>query len=533
MCGINGFTFKDEALLDRMLQTTKHRGPDDQGAWFGENISLGHNRLSIIDLSAAGHQPMASASGNLIITYNGELYNFQELKQELAGRYDWRTKTDTEVILAAYQIWGYECVKKFNGMFAFAIWDKNRQELFLARDQMGIKPLYYYGDGTRFIFSSEIKGILCHPVERKLNHKAANIFFRLLYVPEPMTPWENIYKLPAAHYAVVRAGAVETKRYWQIYSFDVLKDKTQIKEQIRQTFTRAVSRQLVSDKPLGLYLSGGIDSTALLGAMSAISPHPVRTFSVGFDIKEQWDKYNSDFKLAKRSSQWFGSEHHEILIGPRDIKDNFEKVVWHADDLVTNHTQPTMYTLAVAAKKNVDVFLTGDGGDEAFAGYDRYRAAQLAARLDCIPRLLRRFVATAAALDIAADVAALVAIGSAEWAAGFDRAVRARTDGALQGSVFPSRRFTGLDLWGAFIRASGPTKGTALEWIAEHHGIAPEEVVAVGDWYNDLAMFQAAGLACAMGQTPDAVKSVADRVLDATWETGGGIAEAARCAGLL
>ncbi len=390
MCGINGFTFKDEALLDRMLQTTKHRGPDDQGAWFGENISLGHNRLSIIDLSAAGHQPMASASGNLIITYNGELYNFQELKQELAGRYDWRTKTDTEVILAAYQIWGYECVKKFNGMFAFAIWDKNRQELFLARDQMGIKPLYYYGDGTRFIFSSEIKGILCHPVERKLNHKAANIFFRLLYVPEPMTPWENIYKLPAAHYAVVRAGAVETKRYWQIYSFDVLKDKTQIKEQIRQTFTRAVSRQLVSDKPLGLYLSGGIDSTALLGAMSAISPHPVRTFSVGFDIKEQWDKYNSDFKLAKRSSQWFGSEHHEILIGPRDIKDNFEKVVWHADDLVTNHTQPTMYTLAVAAKKNVDVFLTGDGGDEIFAGYDRYYLNTWLSRLQFIPRAWRR-----------------------------------------------------------------------------------------------------------------------------------------------
>lgn len=390
MCGINGFTFRDEALLDNMSQATKHRGPDDCGAWFADNVSLGHNRLSIIDLSSAGHQPMVSTTGQLAITYNGELYNFQELKQELAGLYDFRTKTDTEVILAAYQIWGHECLNKFNGMFAFAIWDKGRQELFLARDQMGIKPIYYYWDGARFIFSSEIKGILCHPIERELNREAVNIFFRLLYVPEPMTPWENIYKLPVAHYAVVRRRELTVKRYWQIKSFDTLKDKSQIKEQIRQTFVQAVNRQLISDRPLGLYLSGGIDSTALLGAMSAVSPHPVRTFSVGFDIREQWDKYNSDFNLAKRSSQFFGSQHHEILIGPQHIKDNFEKVIWHADDLVVNHTQPTMYALAAMAKKNVDVFLTGDGGDEIFAGYGRYYLNAWLDRIQFIPRVLHQ-----------------------------------------------------------------------------------------------------------------------------------------------
>ena len=389
MCGINGFNFKDEPLLRQMLEQTKHRGPDDQGAWFDDHVSLGHNRLSIIDLSPAGHQPMKSIDGHLAITYNGELYNYRELRAELKGSYPFRTKTDTEVILAAYQKWGQGCVKKFNGMFALAIWDQEKQELFLARDQIGIKPLYYYWDGKRFIFSSEIKAILKHPLAPKLNHDALNMFFRLLYVPEPHTPWQNIYKFPPAHFAVVKNGQMQITRYWQIEKFDDLKDQEDIKSSIRQTITAAVKRQLVSDRPLGLYLSGGIDSTVLLGLMSEISGHKAQTFSVGFATDIQSEKYNADFAIAKKTSAYFGSEHTSLMMSARDVRDNFAKVVWQADDLVSNHTQPAMYILAQATKPHVAVALSGDGGDELFAGYDRYYLNHLIDRWQYLPAWLR------------------------------------------------------------------------------------------------------------------------------------------------
>jgi len=389
MCGINGFTFKDEALLNKMLQKTAHRGPDDQGTFFDDNISLGHNRLSIIDPSPAGHQPMASADNNLLITYNGELYNFAELKKELSF-YNFKTKTDTEVILAAYQKWGKECVKKFNGIFAFAVWDKHHKELFLARDHMGVKPLYYYFDGEKLVFSSEIKGILCHPVARELDRDAINIFFRLLYIPEPKTPWKNIFKLPAAHCAIVKEGKLSVERYWQVKSFDALSDIREIKEAVKFRFMDSVKRQLISDKPLGLYLSGGIDSTALLGAMSEIRNNPIQTFSVGFDIENQKEKYNADFNIARRTAENFKSEHHEVLVSAKDVKDNFEKVIYHADDLVNNHTQPAMYALAKFAKQSVDVVLTGDGGDEIFAGYDRYYLNAMLNKVQMIPCFARK-----------------------------------------------------------------------------------------------------------------------------------------------
>lgn len=389
MCGINGFNFKDERLLQLMLEQTKHRGPDDQGAWFDDGVSLGHNRLSIIDLSPAGHQPMASSDGRLVITYNGELYNYRELRVELEGDYPFRTKTDTEVILAAYQKWGRECVKKFNGMFAFAIWNQAAQELFLARDQIGIKPLYYYWDGRQFIFSSEIKAILKHPLALKLNKDALNMFFRLLYVPQPHTPWQNIYKFPPAHFAVVKNGQMQFTRYWQTEKFDDLKDKEEIKSSIRQNVAAAVERQLVSDRPLGLYLSGGIDSTILLGLMSEISGHKIQTFSVGFATDIQPEKYNADFEIAKKTSAYFGSQHTGVMVSARDILDNFEKVVWHADDLVSNHTQTAMYILAEATKQKVAVALSGDGGDELFTGYDRYYLNHLIDRWQYLSAWLR------------------------------------------------------------------------------------------------------------------------------------------------
>lgn len=389
MCGINGFNFKDEHLLQLMLENTKHRGPDDQGAWFDNHVSLGHNRLSIIDLSPAGHQPMVSNDGQLVITYNGELYNYRELRVELADNYKFKSQTDTEVILAAYQIWGKECVKKFNGIFAFAIWDKEKQELFLARDQMGVKPLYYYWDNKHFIFSSEIKAILEHPLKRQLNHDALNMFFRLLYMPEPHTPWQNIFKFPPAHWAVIKNGNLQFTRYWQVEKFDDLKDKEEIRNLIKKNVTTAVKRQLVSDRPLGLYLSGGIDSTVLLGLMTEIIGNKIKTFSVGFDTDIQSEKYNADFEIAKKTSAYFGSEHINLILSANDIRDNFEKVVWHADDLVSSHTQTAMYKLAQMTKPHVAVALSGDGGDELFGGYDRYYLNYLIDYWQYLPSWLR------------------------------------------------------------------------------------------------------------------------------------------------
>ena len=390
MCGINGFNFHDEALVIKMNDRLSHRGPDTAGVYCADGISLGHRRLAIIDLSPAAAQPMHSSDGAAVIVFNGEIYNFQELKAELDA-YHFKSNSDTEVILAAYQKWGRECVKKFNGIFAFGIWDKNKQELFCARDQFGVKPFYYYYDSEHFIFSSEIKGILAHRVTKNLDLDALNIYFRLLYVPAPLTPWQNIYKLPPAHYAVLKDTTLVITKYWKAGKFDYLEDRNEIKAAVAFTFKTAVERQLISDRPLGLYLSGGIDSTALLGVMSEKLQRPVQTFSVGFDVlPEQRGKFNADFNLAEKTSAYFQSDHHRITLSARDVIRDFEHVVWPADDLVSNHTQTAMFALSKLAKPSVAVVLAGDGGDELFAGYSRYYLNYLLDKIQLVPRWLRQ-----------------------------------------------------------------------------------------------------------------------------------------------
>jgi len=268
MCAINGFNFKDEKLILKMNLVTRHRGPDGTGIFLDEKISLGHNRLSIIDLSEAASQPMFSPDGNLAIIFNGEIYNFSEIKKELKDFYQFKTHSDTEVILAAYKKWGAEAVKKFNGIFTFAIWDKTKEELFLARDHVGLKPLYYFLDAGKFIFSSEIKAILEHDVPRKLNREAFNIYLRTLYAPAPLTMFEGIHKFPQAHYGVFKNGELKLVKYWEVleikYFDKPLKD---LAEDLREEVLKSVERQLISDRPIGLYLSGGIDSSAVLDAM--------------------------------------------------------------------------------------------------------------------------------------------------------------------------------------------------------------------------------------------------------------------------
>ncbi|HYC83416.1 MAG TPA: asparagine synthase (glutamine-hydrolyzing), partial [Candidatus Paceibacterota bacterium] len=283
MCAINGFNFKDPELIKAMNALTGHRGPDATRVYEGRGITLGHNRLSIIDISDQSAQPMKNTKGNLAIVFNGEIYNFQELRKELAG-YPFKSSGDTEVILAAYEKWGKECVKKFNGIFAFAIWDEERQELFVARDPMGVKPLYYSWDNGRFVFSSEIKAISEHRDMRRLNRDAFNRYLRVLYVPEPLTMIEGIYKLPAASYGAVTNGKLSIERYWQPGPPEYLRlSREELAGMVRKEVTSSVKRQMISDRPLGVYLSGGIDSSVVLHSMSELRKD-IDTFSVGFEL---------------------------------------------------------------------------------------------------------------------------------------------------------------------------------------------------------------------------------------------------------
>jgi len=347
MCGINGFNFSDEKLIQSMNDKIRHRGPDDRGYFVDQHISLGHNRLSIIDLSKRGHQPMMSHDKNYIITYNGELYNYLAIKKDLVAKgYKFQSDTDTEVILNAYIDAGADCLKKFNGIFALAIWDKKNQELFVARDQFGIKPLVYYHKDNKFLFSSEIKGILAHEVDKDLDFDSLNLYFRFLYVPGPQTIFKHIKKLAPGHYLIWKNNNLTIWRYYEIPQLKSNLNFIEARDQVRRTFDESVKRQLVSDRPLGLFLSGGIDSTAILGSMSQVVKHQIKTFTVKFDVDVEEDKFNTDSYLAKRSSDYYHTEHHELLVTPSDVRNNLEQVIYHMDDLVANHTQTATYLLS-------------------------------------------------------------------------------------------------------------------------------------------------------------------------------------------
>lgn len=391
MCAINGFNFRDENLILKMNVATRHRGPDGTGIFLSDGISLGHNRLSIIDLSEAATQPMKNADGNLIIVFNGEIYNFQDIKKELGGSYNFKTFSDTEVILAAYQKWGAACVEKFNGIFAFAVWNKIKQELFLARDQMGVKPLYYFWDSRKFIFSSEIKAILEHNVLRVLNKEAFNHYLRVLYVPEPLTMFEGINKFPPASYATLKNNNFEIHNYWDLKTNDKFSGtKKKLAAELREKVEQAVKSQLISDRPLGIYLSGGMDSSIVLDCAAA-ERDKIDTFSVGFALKEeeQKEKFNADFNLARRTAEHYGANHHEVLLSPQDVLDLLDKVIWHLDEPISNPTAIAMMKLAGFTKDKADVVLGGDGGDELFGGYDRYRLSLAAGYYQKLPRLFR------------------------------------------------------------------------------------------------------------------------------------------------
>ncbi|HCB35635.1 MAG: asparagine synthase (glutamine-hydrolyzing) [Candidatus Taylorbacteria bacterium RIFCSPHIGHO2_02_49_25] len=391
MCSINGFSWRDETLIKKMNAVTTHRGPDGSGTFVGSSVTLGHNRLSIIDLSDAGNQPMKSDDGRYVISFNGEIYNFRELKKELSS-YPFKSQSDTEVILAAFSAWGESAFSRLNGMFAFALWDEKEKMLRLVRDPVGIKPLYYHIDGTRLIFASEIKAILKDAkVSRRINPLALDCYLRLNYVPAPLTMFRDIKKLLPGKILRHQNGKVELVHYaTQKIPALSLESRNVLAAELLEKVHKSVEAQLVSDRPVGLYLSGGIDSSAILESM-AHARGVVETFSVGFELREgeQAEKFNADFLLARRTAKYFGAKHHEVLLSPKEIIPLFEEAVYHLDEPISNATIIPMLRLARFAKTRVAVVLCGDGGDELFGGYERYRLSLLSSYYRSLPTAMR------------------------------------------------------------------------------------------------------------------------------------------------
>jgi len=383
MCGICGkINFNgqpvSEELLKRMTSILVHRGPDDGGMYIENNVGLGHRRLSIIDLSPAGHQPMSNEDGRIWIVFNGEIYNFPSLRDDLIKKgHEFRSRTDTETILHLYEEYGVDCLGHLLGMFAFAIWDGRDKSLFIARDRIGKKPLYYLQTGRTFVFASEIKSILQdESFQRRPDYNAIHHYLTYQYVPSPWTAFEGIKKLPPAHYLVFKDGEIKTGRYWKLsYLPKHRMSENDLKHEIIERLREAVRIRLISDVPLGAFLSGGIDSSAVVALMSGIMDKPVKTFSIGF--KEE--TYN-ELRYARMVAERFRTDHTEFIVEPKAIE-VIDKLVWHYNEPFADSSAIPTYYVSKLAREHVTVALNGDGGDENFAGYGRYAANRFSHKL--------------------------------------------------------------------------------------------------------------------------------------------------------
>lgn len=380
MCGICGiFDFSGEPIerekLFRMTSAMRHRGPDGQGEFVDHEVGLGHRRLSIIDI-AGGGQPIGNEDGSIQVVFNGEIYNFIELRQELEKfGHLFRTSSDTEVIVHAYEQWGASCLTRFNGMFAFAVWDARKRELFLARDHLGIKPLYYVTLGKQFFFASEIKSLLLNnSCPREVDLDALAELFTFRYVPSPKTLFKNIKKLPPAHFMVVSTSGIRMEGYWNWVPCERKRfDEKELVAEYQSHLENAVRLQLRSDVPLGLFLSSGIDSGVLLAIMSKYTNGPVQSFTIGFEGGEK----TNEVEDAKQLAAMFGSDHYYQMVGPEDYKQYYQRYMWDLEEPVGNETAAAFYFLARITSQNVKVALTGQGADEPWAGYDRYKGVKL------------------------------------------------------------------------------------------------------------------------------------------------------------
>jgi asparagine synthase (glutamine-hydrolysing) len=386
VCGIAGILDRsgrpvEPQTLSAMAEAIAHRGPDGEGFWSDGPVGLANRRLAIIDLSPAGAQPMTNETGDVVITYNGEIYNYRELRGELerAG-HSFRSATDTEVVVHAYEEWGHACVDRFNGMFAFAIWDGRDRSLFLARDRYGVKPLYFADVGGTFLFGSEVKAMLRHPaLDAKLSRAHLRQYFTFQNVFDDGTLFEGVHLLPPGNRLVVRDGAARTERYWDFHfeSADDRASDREYEEELDRLLQQAVERQLVSDRPVGTYLSGGMDSGSLTALAARALPY-LSTFTAGFDLTSAsgLELAYDERELAEAMSYRFRTEHYEVVLKAGDMIRCLPDLVWHLEDLRVGQSYPNFY-VAKLASRFVPVVLTGTGGDELFAGYPwrYYRAA--------------------------------------------------------------------------------------------------------------------------------------------------------------
>lgn len=377
MCGISGKLHFDcttpvsESLIRGMTKAIAHRGPDDEGIHVKGPVGLGHRRLSIIDLSPAGHQPMSNRAGNIWITFNGEIYNFQSLRKELErDGVSFRSHSDTEVILALYEKFGIDCIAHLRGMFAFAIWDERLNRLFLVRDRLGKKPLKYAITSNGITFASELKAILKDPdVPRDIDETAIHHFLSLQHVPSPRTGFRGIQKLPPAHYLMWEKGKTTLKQYWTLdFSQKLSHTEDEWIELVRNEIKTAVQLRMISDVPLGVFLSGGIDSSIITTLMAQASSKPIKTFSIIFD-----EKKHDESPYIQKIVQQLGTEHQQWIIKP-DARKELEQLVEQYEEPYADPAALPTYCMSREVKKEVTVVLNGDGGDENFAGYRAYAA---------------------------------------------------------------------------------------------------------------------------------------------------------------
>jgi asparagine synthase (glutamine-hydrolysing) len=405
MCGICGFiqtrsrSFDTRSVLQAMCRTLAHRGPDDEGFYFQDQAALGARRLSIIDV-AGGHQPISNEDGSVGIAHNGEVYNYPQLREELLETgHVFKTRTDTETVLHSYEEWDLDFTSKLRGMFVSAIWDSPRQRLVLIRDRLGIKPLYYtqLADGS-LVFGSELKAVLAHPgVQPQLEPQALDFFLTLEYIPAPYSIFKNIHKLPAGHILVYEQGEVRIENYWHLTPPPTFEKRTaapdipELKEELFALLKESVQLRLISDVPLGAFLSGGIDSSCIVGLMRELGASPLKTFSIGFE-----DQTYNELEHARRIAHRFETEHEEFILKPQALELT-EFLINHLDEPFGDFSIFPTYLVSKMARQHVTVILSGDGGDELFAGYEHYQAQKLAQKAwlapvhAVLPRLVKRF----------------------------------------------------------------------------------------------------------------------------------------------
>lgn len=382
ICGIakaNRENLISASLLSPMCQTMVHRGPDDEGLLLQKNVALAARRLSVNDLQE-GHQPLANEDGSVWVVHNGEIYNFQSLRKELESLgHAFSTRTDTEVIIHGYEEWGVNFVQRFRGMFAFALWDKRQDQLILARDRLGIKPLYYtLLEADTLVFGSELRAILAHPrVKRALEPQALNLFLTLEYIPTPLSIFKNILKLPPGCLLLFKQGKTQITKYWEIQPEESIpqeiskKTLTALMDELFELLKEAVQLSLVSDVPLGAFLSGGMDSSTVIGLMHELGTSPLKTFSIGFD-----DPTYDELTHARRIVQKFQTTHEEFIIRP-EPQELIKNLIHHLDEPLADFSVFPTYLVSKMARSQVKVILSGDGGDELFGGYEHYQAQKL------------------------------------------------------------------------------------------------------------------------------------------------------------